>query len=54
MRIPVEHAEAMRAMSQKTRVPIAEYQREAIEDWLKKHDALPVAPGDEGDTRGGA
>ncbi len=46
IRIPPEIAEAMRALSRKTRIPIAEYQREAMADLLKKYGALPAAPGE--------
>lgn len=52
IRIPPEIAEAVRALSRRTRVPIAEYQREAMADLVRKYEALLAR--DEGDTRGSA
>lgn len=52
VRVQPQIAEAMRELSRRTRVPVAEYQREAFADLLRKYDALPTPPGVEGDTRG--
>lgn len=53
-RIPPPVAEAMRELSRKTRVPIAEYQREAFADLLAKYGIDPTPSVAEGDTRGAA
>jgi predicted DNA-binding protein len=38
-----EQVEALKALSEKTRVPQSEYIREAVSDVLKKHGAKPPA-----------
>ncbi len=53
IRIPPEVAEAMRALSRRTRIRLADHYREAIADLLRKYGALPGEQGD-GDTRGAA
>ncbi len=47
MRLPPAIITALRELSKRTRVPQAEYAREAIADLLAKYGAMPAAPKDE-------
>ncbi len=49
MRLPVPIASALRDLARRTRIPKADYEREAIADLLRKYGALPEAA--EGDKR---
>lgn len=41
VKLPAELVEALKGLSERTRVPQAAYFREAVEDLLKKYDAVP-------------
>lgn len=43
-RVPPEHADAIRELAQRTRVPLAVYQREAMTDLLAKYRSRSTAP----------
>jgi hypothetical protein len=47
VRLPPEIATAVRALSRRTRIRLADHYREAFSDLLRKYDALPPPPQDE-------